>query len=40
MFLKCMGVIKWKNNSLMGIIRMEHEQVYEDNLNTHIDNVT
>lgn len=26
----------------MGIIRMEHEQVYEDNLNTHIlvDNVT
>lgn len=24
----------------MGIIRMEHKQVYEDNLNTHIDNVT
>lgn len=24
----------------MGIIRMEHEHVYEDNLNTHIDNVT
>lgn len=24
----------------MGIIRMEHEQVYEDNLNTRIDNVT
>lgn len=24
----------------MEIIRMEHEQVYEDNLNTHIDNVT
>lgn len=24
----------------MGIVRMEHEQVYEDNLNTHIDNVT
>lgn len=24
----------------MGIIRMGHEQVYEDNLNTHIDNVT
>lgn len=40
---KCFGNVwgdKMKNNGYMGIIRMEHEHVYEDNLNTHVNNVT